>query len=76
MKRKTKSTRSMSDKAGRATVGFCLWCHKNFYTSEEISMHNGDGAEGCAAFREFLSEQRAVHCPSNWKEKSTVNEKK
>jgi hypothetical protein len=76
MKRKTNSTRSFTDKAGRATVDFCLWCHKNFYTSDEISVHNGDGAEGCPVFRKFLSEQGAAHRPKNRKEKKKVNEKK
>jgi hypothetical protein len=57
MKLTNKSTHAFTDKAGRATVGFCLWCDKNFYNPDEISVHNGDGAQACRAFTEFLSKQ-------------------
>jgi hypothetical protein len=67
MKPKSNATHSFDDKAGRATVGFCLWCNQNFYTSQEISVHNGDGAEGCPVFSKFLSEQGAAHRPTNRK---------
>jgi hypothetical protein len=70
-----KFPRSFIDKAGSATVGFCLWCNKNFYTSEEISAHNGDDSEGCPEFSKFLNEQGAAHRPMNRGEKVSVNEK-
>jgi hypothetical protein len=63
MKLTNKSTHAFTDKAGRAPVGFCLWCNKNFYTSGEISVHDGDGAEACPVFKEFLSEQGFVPGP-------------
>ncbi len=59
MKLKTNSTRPFSDKTGIATVGFCLWCNKNFYNQLEISAHNGDGAEACPILEELLSQKDA-----------------
>lgn len=76
MKLQNESARSFTDEAGRATVGFCLWCNKNFYTSDEISVHNVDGVEACPVFSKFLDEQGAAHRPANRKKKKRVNEKK
>jgi len=28
------------DKDGRPTVGFCLWCNRDFYSIEEVHEHN------------------------------------
>jgi hypothetical protein len=76
MKPKSNATHSFDDKAGRATVGFCLWCNQNFYTSDELSVHNGDGAEACPVFKEFLSEQGVAPRPTQRKaRKARVNEK-
>jgi hypothetical protein len=71
-----KSTHAFTDKAGRATVGFCLWCDQDFYTSDEVSLHNGDGAEACPIFKEFLNEQGVAPRPTQRKaRKARVNEK-
>jgi hypothetical protein len=44
-----------TDKDGKATVGFCLWCNRDFYTAEEFWEHNGNGANGCPEFRAFMA---------------------
>jgi hypothetical protein len=57
-------------------VGFCLWCNKNFYTSHEVSVHNGDGAEACRIFKEFLSKQLIAPRPTKRQaRKARINEK-
>jgi hypothetical protein len=44
-----------TDKDGKATVGFCLWCNRDFYTAEEFWEHNGNGANACPEFRAFVA---------------------
>jgi hypothetical protein len=34
---------TFKDRHGNPTVGFCLWCGENFYSSEEVEMHNTAG---------------------------------
>jgi len=34
-------------KNGNATVGFCLWCDKDFYLMEEVWEHNDNDVEAC-----------------------------
>jgi hypothetical protein len=46
-----------TDEAGNLIVGFCLWCDKDFYSFEEIEVHNGNGSEGCPVFQQFKDEQ-------------------
>jgi hypothetical protein len=49
----------LQDKDGNATVGFCLWCGKDFYAMAEVWEHNGSGAYACPEFQKYLSEERA-----------------
>ena len=46
------------DQDGNPIVGFCLWCDKNFYTTDEVEAHNADGMPNCPAFQELKDE----HC--------------
>ena len=32
---------------GNQTVGFCLWCNKNFYSMEDVEAHNADSMSAC-----------------------------
>jgi hypothetical protein len=36
------------DEDGNPTVGFCLWCNKDFYSIDEVYAHNADGMAACA----------------------------
>ena len=40
------------DRDGNATVGFCLWCNKDFYSMEEVWVHNDNDMEGCLEVRD------------------------
>jgi hypothetical protein len=76
MRLTNKSMDSFTDKTDRAPAGFCLWCDQDFYTSDEISVHNGDGAEACPIFKEFLNEQSVALGPTRRRaRKARVNEK-
>ena len=44
-----------TDKDGKPTVGFCLWCDCDFYAFEEMEAHNAIG--GCSVFEEFKDQQ-------------------
>ena len=35
------------DAQGRSTIGFCLWCCRDFYTQEEFEEHQ---RKGCPEF--------------------------
>jgi hypothetical protein len=39
------------DGQGNRTVGFCLWCDKDFYTLEEHEEHTANGMVACAVFQ-------------------------
>jgi hypothetical protein len=51
----TQST-MFTDKDGNPTMGFCLWCDKDFYSMEEVDAHNADGMKECAIFQELKDE--------------------
>jgi hypothetical protein len=44
-----------TDKDGKATLGFCLWCNRDFYTADEFWEHNGNGVNACPEFRAFVA---------------------
>lgn len=46
------------DEDGNPTVGFCLWCNRDFYTMDEVEAHNADDMANCPAFQELKDE----HC--------------
>jgi hypothetical protein len=47
------------DKDGNATIGFCLWCNRDFYSMDEVWEHNDNDMKACPEFQRFLSEERA-----------------
>jgi hypothetical protein len=46
------------DSDGNRTVGFCLWCNKDFYTHEEARAHHTNDSASCPVFQEL----RDQHC--------------
>lgn len=46
------------DKDGNLTVGFCLWCNKDFYTGDEVEAHNANDMADCPVYQELKDE----HC--------------
>jgi hypothetical protein len=46
------------DKDGNPTIGFCLWCNKDFYTHEEAKEHNANDLAECPVFQQLKDE----HC--------------
>jgi hypothetical protein len=40
-----------TDSEGNHTVGFCLWCGRDFYCMEEVENHNANDMAGCAEFQ-------------------------
>ena len=57
----TESERSSMfiDAEGNHTVGFCLWCGKNFYSMEEERQHTDNEMAECAEFQQCKDEVRA-----------------
>ncbi len=51
----TQST-MFTDEEGKRTIGFCLWCNKDFYSMEEVEAHNEDGMKACQVFQELKDE--------------------
>ena len=47
------------DKDGNATVGFCLWCNKDFYSMEEVWEHNDNDMEACPEVQRLDEAKRA-----------------
>ena len=45
-----------TDKEGRRTVGFCLWCNRDFYSMEEVYKHNHE--KPCPEVREAMRAAR------------------
>jgi len=45
-----------TDEDGNRTVGFCLWCNKDFYSMEEVEAHNADDMANCPVFQELKDE--------------------
>jgi len=41
------------DSGGNRTIGFCLWCNKDFYTHEEAKAHNANDSAACPVFQEL-----------------------
>ena len=46
------------DSNGNPTVGFCLWCDKDFYSVEEVWEHNENDMRACPEFQRFLDAER------------------
>ena len=42
-----------TDADGNPTVGFCLWCGRDFYTFEEHEAHIADNAAACPVFQKM-----------------------
>jgi hypothetical protein len=40
------------DVAGNKTIGFCLWCNKDFYSMDEVEAHNANDMTDCEVFQE------------------------
>ena len=38
---------------GECTVGFCLWCGKDFCSTEEVEAHNADDMAACPAVQKY-----------------------
>jgi hypothetical protein len=49
-------TRLFTDSNGKATVGFCLWCNRDFYFREEVWAHNADDMKVYPVFQELKDE--------------------
>ena len=47
------------DKDGNHTVGFCLWCNKDFYSMEEERHHTDNDMAECAEFQRYKDTVRA-----------------
>jgi len=45
------------DAEGNRTIGFCLWCNRDFYSMEEVQAHNADDMAACPAFQDLKEEQ-------------------
>ena len=41
------------DAEGNPTIGFCLWCGRDFYTREEHEAHVANDMAVCAVFQEY-----------------------
>jgi hypothetical protein len=46
------------DKNSNPTIGFCLWCDKDFYSMEEVWEHNDDDMEACSEFQKYRGANR------------------
>jgi len=44
------------DKDGNHIVGFCLWCNRDFYISDEVEEHNADNLAACPVFQDLKDE--------------------
>jgi hypothetical protein len=42
---------------GESSIGFCLWCGRDFYSLDEVWIHNGESADACQVFRQFREEE-------------------
>jgi hypothetical protein len=42
-----------TDEDGECTVGFCLWCGKDFCSTEEVEAHNADDMAACPAVQKY-----------------------
>jgi hypothetical protein len=49
--------RMLNDKDGKPTVGFCLWCNKDFYSMNELEAHNSNESAACAVLQDFKNKQ-------------------
>lgn len=45
-----------TDQDGNPTLGFCLWCNKDFYSMQEVEAHNADDMKACEVFQELKDE--------------------
>ena len=45
------------DAEGNKTVGFCLWCNRDFYSMDEVQTHNADDMAACPSFQELKGQQ-------------------
>jgi hypothetical protein len=44
------------DENGTRTVGFCLWCNRDFHSTDEVETHNANGMAACLIFQELKRE--------------------
>jgi hypothetical protein len=42
-----------ADSDGKSTVGFCLWCNRDFHSMEQVGAHNADDMAACPVFQEL-----------------------
>jgi hypothetical protein len=49
---------AFTDKDGKATVGFCLWCNRDFYTADEFWEHTGNGVNAFQSFGHFWQHRK------------------
>jgi hypothetical protein len=45
-----------TDDEGSPTVGFCLWCDKDFYSFEVAEAHSANDSAACAVFQQMKDE--------------------
>jgi hypothetical protein len=45
------------DAEGNKTIGFCLWCNRDFYSMNEVEAHNANDMAACEAFQELKGHQ-------------------
>ena len=48
-----------TDREGNRTVGFCLWCNRDFYSIDEVHQHNDNDMAECAEFQRLKDSVRA-----------------
>jgi len=44
------------DAEGNPTIGFCIWCGKDYYTMDDVGVHNADEMANCPMFQELKDE--------------------
>ena len=54
----SEQSRMFTDREGNRTVGFCLWCGRDFYFMEEVNKHNANDMAECAEFQRLKDSVR------------------
>jgi hypothetical protein len=49
----TTGSAMFKDKNGNRTVGFCLWCNKDFYNLKEAKAHHANDSKDCPVFQQL-----------------------
>jgi hypothetical protein len=44
------------DSEGKPTVGFCLWCNRDFYSAKDVEAHNASEMAACPVYQELHGE--------------------